>query len=574
MVDRGIGEKKRSTAAQAALGAGVVAGIFSTVVLVLMAVTFARLDATDPLRAGLLEAKQKRLQQNPGDEELREEIRQLDLLARRAFFDARGFLNTGAFLLLGGLAVLLASLKLRASLLARPRLPGPPQTTTPPGRAWTPAQIALASVGGLAALFALALLLFGPGEVKRAPTAKSDEGTAEGIEPEKLGTAPGREEIVSNWPGFRGPFGLGIAETADPPLDWDGGSGRNVRWKTEVPLPGFSSPAVWKTRVFLTGGDRSLREIYCFDADTGERLWRRTVPPVPGAAVPRVTEDTGYAAPSPATDGRVVCALFATGDLACLDMEGANRWRNRIGDPVNKYGHASSPILWRDLVVVQFDHEEGAWVEAYRLADGKRAWRTEREGEVSWSSPAIVPHEDDDVLLLNGNPFVAAYEAGTGRRLWRVECMMGEVASSPAFFQGIAFAGNENAVLAAIDMKTHEILWETDLDLPDVSSPAASDGRIYVASGGGVLSCYGARDGAEHWVETFAEGFWSSPVVAAGRVYALDRTGVMRIFADAAAYQPLGAPALGEDSLCTPAFVGGRIYVRGDKHLFCIEAGE
>jgi len=382
--------------------------------------------------------------------------------------------------------------------------------------------------------------------------------------------APGPDEIRKNWPGFRGPFGLGVAFDASPPLDWDGPSGRNVRWKTEVPLPGFSSPAVWGSFLFLTGGEPRARELFCFDVGTGMLIWRRNVESPPGMKPPDVTEDTGYAAPSPATDGRAVCALFASGDLACFDVEGNALWKRNLGVPVNPYGHGSSLLVWGDLLVVQYDHGGSADVRAYRLLTGEPAWRTERIVEVSWSSPALVDAARRPTLLLNGNPFVAAYEASSGLERWRVECMMGEVASSPAFLDGIVFVANENALLAAIEMDTQEIQWEADLDLPDVSSPVASGGRLWVPSSGGAVTCYDARTGDEIWLHEFEEGFWASPILAARRIYLLDKKGVMRIFADKAEYEDLGSPALGESSMCTPAFVGKRLYVRGSRFLFCI----
>ncbi len=207
---------------------------------------------------------------------------------------------------------------------------------------------------------------------------------------------------------------------------------------------------------------------------------------------------------------------------------------------------------------------------ALNVLTGKTVWQRPRDVEVSWCSPAFVEEAGKPRLLLNGNPVVVAYDAESGAEIWQVECMMGEVATSPAFANGWVFVANENACLVAIDGDKGEVLWEGDLDLPDVASPLATGERLIVASGGGIVTCYDAATGKERWLEEFPKGFWASPLLVGGKVYLLDQDGVMRIFADGDAYRALGAPVLGESATATPAIVGNRIYIRGEKNLFCI----
>jgi outer membrane protein assembly factor BamB len=327
---------------------------------------------------------------------------------------------------------------------------------------------------------------------------------------------------------------------------------------------------VWDDKVFLTGGDRRTREVYCFLGKDGRLLWRYAVQPATSTSTLAVTDDTGYAAPSPATDGRHVFAVFATGDLVCLDFQGRRIWGRNLGLPDNPYGHGSSLLVWKDLLLVQYDHGGGNRVMAIRSATGETVWQTPRPGEVSWCSPVLAGPSSPPVLLLNGNPFLTAYAVETWQELWKQECMCGEVATSPAVSQGRVFAANENACLVACDLTTGRVLWESDLDLPDVSSPLAVDGLLIMASSGGVVTCYDGAGGEVLWLHEFDKGFYGSPVLAGGRVYVVDRIGVTRIFMAAKSFSLTGSPALGEPSDGTPAFVGGRIYLRGRDHLFCL----
>ncbi|MHC4600082.1 MAG: PQQ-like beta-propeller repeat protein [Planctomycetota bacterium] len=559
-------------AAQSALGAAVVAGVFCLTVIVLMAVTALRMNAADPLHSKLLEKRVQALRDRPADEALVEEVRQLDLLARRAFFASRSFFRAGAWLLLAGWIVFFGAWKLHVRLRRELPVPFPSGGVEPPPRAWTPVQTAVTVFVVLVAVASLSIALFLPHEVPRGLPAAGRAGGVPGAETVErtFPPPPPVEAVKKNWPGFRGPFGLGIAWTGTPPLAWDGKKGENVLWKVPVPREGFSSPAVWGDRLFLTGGDKEVREVLCFDTGDGSLVWRASVDLPPGVRPPKVTEDTGYAAPSPATDGRVVCAVFATGDVICLDLEGKEVWRKHLGVPVNSYGHGSSPLIRGDVLYLQFDDGRAGRLMALNVLTGKTVWQRAREVVVSWCSPAFAEVAGEPRLLLNGNPVAVAYDAATGAEVWQVECMMGEIATSPAYAKGRVFVGNENACLVAIDAVKGEVLWEGDLDLPDVASPLATDDRLIVGSGGGIVTCYDAASGKERWIQEFPEGFWASPLLANGNVYLLDQTGVMRIFADKDDYQAIGAPALGETAVATPAIVGGRIYVRGEKSLFCI----
>jgi outer membrane protein assembly factor BamB len=176
-------------------------------------------------------------------------------------------------------------------------------------------------------------------------------------------------------------------------------------------------------------------------------------------------------------------------------------------------------------------------------------------------------------LILTSNPTVAAYNPQTGKELWSVACLSGEVGPSAGFGEGLVFAANEYAKLVAIKPgDTPEIVWEADEFLPEVSSPLAVNGVLYIATSYGAFACYDAKTGAKLWSEEFGDSFYSSPVYAEGKVYLTDTSGKTRIIKATRDYQPVGTPELGEKSVCSPVFMDGRAYLRGMNNLYCIGA--
>jgi outer membrane protein assembly factor BamB len=339
----------------------------------------------------------------------------------------------------------------------------------------------------------------------------------------------------------------------------------------------MSSPVAWGDRVFLTGADEVSRQLYCVDADSGKLLWQHKVNGVPGSPddgkIPDVLEETGYAAPTPTTNGHYVAAVFATGELVCVDSEGKRIWIKHLEIPHNHYGHASSLLCHENLMFVQYDQKENSELLAFDLASGKRVWRAKR-GAMSWSSPILAENKGRMELILTNSKVVEGYDPTSGARLWRVECLDGEVASSAAYANGIVFVANEGAPASAIDVSRPEpkILWQWDEALPDCASPVANDKHLIMPTAFGVVNCLDVRTGEVLWEQEFDQGFCSSPIVVKNRVYIINLAGAMQIFRMTAKFELLGVSEIGEDAYATPALVGDRVYIRGLTHLFCIEA--
>ncbi len=399
--------------------------------------------------------------------------------------------------------------------------------------------------------------------------------------PPTLATAP----TETNWPRFRGPGGLGIAGGAEAPVSWDGPSGKGVLWKSPVPLPGNSSPVLWGECVFLTGATEKQRQVYGYGTANGTLLWTAEVAGIAGSPTeaPEVGSDTGYAAPTQAADAHRVYSLFANGDLACHDHEGKPVWARSLGMPDNVYGHASSLLVWQELLVVLMDQggaEEGSSkLMALSCATGDVVWEAARNVPNSWATPIVIQAGGREQLITCANPWVIAYSPADGAELWRIAVLGGDVAASPVYAGGRVLVANVNGRAAAIDptgsgeLPTESLLWSFEESLPDTCSPLATDRFVFLLTSVGILTCLDAATGVKLWDHDFLTLFRSSPSLCADRLYLLGQDGQMFIVRAGDRFEQLGTAALGEPSTCSPAFSGGRIYLRGEQNLYCVGEG-
>ena len=388
-----------------------------------------------------------------------------------------------------------------------------------------------------------------------------------------------------NWPRFRGPDGTGVTAYSDLPTEWDATTGEGILWKTPIPLPGNGSPIVWDQRVFVTGADETRRAVYCCDADTGALLWQVDVPGTPESTAepPKVMEATGYAAPTPATDGQRVYAIFANGDLVAVDFDGQIVWSRSLGVPKNAYGHAASLAMYEDLLLVQLDQgtrqDKLSKLMALKGESGETVWETPREVPNSWTTPLVIEHEGRAQIITAADPWVIAYAPADGKELWRAKCLYADVGPSPTFADGTVFIANEFPGMAAIradgtgDVTDSHIAWEADFGAPDCCSPLATDRFLLVLASYGTLTCYDREKGGEPlWEEDFDDAnFTSSPTSAGRLVYLFDEEGKVHVIEPTEeGCKRVSEAELGEPCVTSPAFQEGRIYIRGSEHLFCI----
>lgn len=406
--------------------------------------------------------------------------------------------------------------------------------------------------------------------ITAAPEA-SENSETEPSENQEGRRVASEADRLENWPNLLGPA-AGVSSATGLLMNWNGETGEGIKWKTPIPLPGYSSPIYWEGKLYLTGADASTRVVYCIDSEDGEIIWERRVEGITGSpGSVQVGEDTGYAASTMATDGVRVFASFANGDLAAFDLEGSPVWSKNLGKPENPYGHASSLVTYGDKLLIQYDQENLGYVAALDVGTGEERWKTERDFGASWSMPKVAKIGDREEVILAAEPTVASYDLNSGKELWRLDCLRyGEVTSVPVYADGLVYVSADSANLSAIDVRTREIVWDSSFYKSGVSTPLLHEGLLYCGADDGALVCYDARTGEELWSEFEEEGFYASPILADGKVHLLDRGGTMHILKPGRELEILGQAVLGEESSCTPAVVGDSFYIRGRQHLFRI----
>jgi len=584
--DMTVEPERPGIACRSATRIAVVAGAFSLTVAVLLAVNFSKSRPsnwaapadTNPLYSEELADLKVRLAEQPGNEDLKEEIRAFDLHVRQGFFLRQDFSRRGKILLFAGLALFVIALKTAISLRPKPPLPGDgPIDPRVESQRKAAARFSVSVVGLCVAGSALGLFL-----LPRLDLEPPDRGARTADQPATVRTAlPSAEEIARNWPRFRGPGGLGISSFDALPPGWDGADGAGIRWKTEVPLPGFNSPIVWDDRVFLSGATGMEQEVFCFHADSGELLWRSPV--IVGAGQRdeelEIWEETGYAASTLACDNSRVYAIFATGDLACFDFDGKKVWDRSLGTPNNAYGFATSLLVHEGNLIVQFDQggddDDESILFAAEGATGQRVWQRIRPVANSWTTPIVVKNPGGDLLVTVSDPLVIVHDPATGREIWRADLMGADVAPSPVVSRGLVYAvaPNDAAYALRLDARgaltEEDTVWIIDENIPDICSPLCTEELIFLLTTMGTLACFETEKGAKLWEHDFGSEFNASPSLVGDRLFVADLDGRMFAVDAAREFAERGAGARGEAIFCTPAFARGRMYIRGEKHLVC-----
>lgn len=612
-----------------------VAGIFAFIISMLLIVNYIQYKRIDPVETKLINSLVERLNNDPSDSQLRKEIRTLDLLARKAYFTNQWQVRTGGYLLLISIAIVVIAMqfiKSNSEKLVTVTEKEGSFLEQKNARKWvTTGGIIIVGIAlffaylthnELAVTFAKASkpennIIDTDHEIITTPAVEKAEQVIKEVEQEKIEAIPNNEtiqpeiiveieekkpvtkekeveivseepdkkpekksnlfptneEIIANHNTFRGPGGNGISYHKNIPVSWNVVSGDNILWKLKSPIHGYNSPIIWGDKIFLSGANATKREIYCINKDNGNILWTTDIKDVPGspAKSPNVTDDTGLAAPSLATDGNRVYAIFGNGDLTALDMEGKKVWERNLGSTGNHYGHSSSLMLYQDILILQYDIKSSPKLLGLSVTTGETLWETPRNVKISWASPVVVNTGDKSEILIAADPIVASYDPKTGVENWEIDCIFGEVGPSVAYADGIVYAVNEYAKLAAIKVgNPPEVIWENDEYLSDVPSPVATDELVILPTSYGVVVCYNSKTGEKYWEHEFDEGFYSSPMMVDGKIYLMDMAGTMHIFKAEKEFVFVGESSIGEKCMTTPAFTDGRLYIRGNEHLFCI----
>ena len=555
---------------QCAVATAIVSAIFSLIVCVFMVLNYGHSRIVGTREETELANLKLQIRNRPDDQQLLSQIRELDLKTRQQRIRGLDRSRKGGYLLLGGVVVLLVSLKSAGTFKKNPPIPrlGADKFNEQFRRAmfarW-------AVTGGLVVLGLAALFLAVRPQIDFRDTSAAGASFSS------------MDEINKNWPGFRGPGGAGISAYTNVPANWNGKTSDGILWKTKVPLPGYNSPVVWGDRVFISGGDPNGLQVFCFDALSGKHLWSDDVTRAPQKRDEEpfeAKEDTGFAAPTVATDGRRVYAIFATGDIGCFDFNGRKVWEKNLGTPDSAYGYASSLAMYRNLLLIQYDQgaveDEKSELIAVDGFSGRIVWRTKRPVGNSWSSPIVASIGNQFQVITCGDPWVVAYNPAKGEELWRAKCLSGDVAPSPIYANGLVFAIEAYTQLVAIrpegrgDVTETHIAWRNEDGGPDICSPVSNGELIFMLSTEGLLGCYKVSDGTRVWEHDLQKYFRASPSLVGNSLYLLSEKGTMFIVEAGAEYKELAKCELDEDCNASPAFADGRIYIRGVKNLYCI----
>ena len=398
-----------------------------------------------------------------------------------------------------------------------------------------------------------------------------------------LAVAAAQVVRAENWPAWRGPRGDGTSLETSIPVQWSATS--NVVWKSAIPGAGHASPIVWGDRVFtvsaLTNMQRPDRLLLCFDRASGKVLWQRTVVQSPFEKKHRLNS---HASSTPATDGRLVYATFLDGKamvVAAYDFNGNQRWRVRPGPFASVHGFCSSPILFKDKVIVNGDHDGDSYLVALARADGKTLWKVPRENKTrSYCAPLIRDIGGRTQMILSGDKCVASYDPNDGSRHWIIDGptdqFVASIVHNPKADLLFVTGGYPELHILGVRPDGHgnitptHLAWRTTKGVSYVPSPIAAGDWFFVVSDSGTASCFEAATGTILWQERLGGEHHASLVSANGLLYFLSDEGVMTVVQAGPQFQLIARSEIGERCFASPALSEGQIFLRGDRHLYCI----
>lgn len=420
----------------------------------------------------------------------------------------------------------------------------------------------------------------------------------------------------SDWPQFRGRRAAGVADGQDPPISWDVESGSNVAWKTPIPGLGHASPIVVGDRVFVVtanSGERnpSLRiglygdiapvqdegeqswDLYCLSKRSGTIRWKRAM----YRGAPQIKRHTkaSHANSTPATDGMHLVVFLGSEGLYCYDLCGNLKWKRNLGlldsgyyvVPSAQWGFGSSPIIYRNMVIVQCDVQKNSFIAAFNIDSGCELWRTERQDVPTWSTPAIYEGANRAELIVNGYKHAGGYDPWTGNELWRLSDGGDIPVPTPVFADDsiiLSSAHGAKRPLCAVRAgargditlkggatSSEYIAWYEPREGIYMQTPIVYRGLLYACRNNGVLSCYDVGTGKRLYRARLGSGgFTASAVAADGRIYFTSENGLVYVVQAGPKFKVLAENKVGEVCMATPAISDGLFIVRAKRHVYGI----
>lgn len=413
-----------------------------------------------------------------------------------------------------------------------------------------------------------------------------------------------------NWSQWRGPLNSGVSESARPPVSWS--ETKNNRWKVPIDGSGTSTPIVWNNRVFVLTAIRTSQKdpsipdpkdqpktnffdikrpnavyefvVLCLDRNTGQEVWRR----VATKKVPHegAHHDNDFASASPTTDGKRLFCWFGSAGLFCYDLDGEKLWERDLGEANvgSSLGEGASPVVYDDKLVIVRDYSQEGAIEVLEAATGETVWRKPRHEDNAWATPLVLQHSGRTQVITSASNFVRSYDLHTGEVIWQCSGLTGNCTPCPQVDGDyvICMSGYKGYAALSIPLTetgdltdSKKIRWSMDRGTPYVPSAVLYDGLLYFnQSNRAILRCVDVKTGEVVFGLQRVSGIsniYASPVAADGRIYIVGRAGSTVVLKHGRSYEPLATNTLDERFDASPALAGNQLFLRGERHLYCIE---
>lgn len=376
----------------------------------------------------------------------------------------------------------------------------------------------------------------------------------------------------ADWLQFRGPQGAGVSVDANLPSKLD--AARNIAWKIELPGRGHSSPIIVGDRVFVTAasGPKGKRlHVICFDANSGAKNWERQF-----WATGRTTthEKISNAAPTPASDGQRIYALFSSNDLFCLDLDGNLIWlRGLMRDypnASNGLGLSSSPVVADGVFVAQIETDSDAFAIGVDALTGINRWKIARPRRANWTSPLMLAADDGKLqLALQSSAGVQMIDVATGKEIWNYKEGASTIPSGT--LQGRVLYVPSNGITALALGDTPKQLWRAPQLRLATASPIILGEKLFLLNDAGILSCAETTEGKRLWQLRLKGPFTASPVAAGKYLYLINEKGILQVVDPSKPEgEILGELDLADTIIGTPSIAGNALYIRSDGRLWKI----
>ncbi len=367
----------------------------------------------------------------------------------------------------------------------------------------------------------------------------------------------------ADWPMWRGPHADGVATGPAVPTKWT--ETENVAWKVKLPGRGHSSPIIVGDRVYLETADeqQKVQSVVCLDRKDGKQVWQQ--PLFEGNFETEMHRENTQATSTLACDGERLYALFLNNRqiwATALDLDGKQVWQKDIGGFAAKFGYSASPTLYKSLVLLAADHQQGGFIAALNRVDGTIVWRKQRPEKSSYASPRVVSLGGKDQLVICGCNLVASYDPLTGEQLWATDGTAEAAVGLPVTSGSLVIASGGYPQKETIALKADGTVAWRNKDNSYVPSLLALDGYVYMVNEG-IARCYEAGSGGEMWKQRLGGDFRVSPVASGGNIFTTNMTGKTTVFrANPKKYELVAENHLGTEGFASPGISRGQLFLR------------